>query len=211
MATLGKGFLSDSRTIAEMIVLDYEKLAAYSQACKALGLRVGMTQGSFDVKHVGHDRYLMAARSHCDVLFVGVDSNEKIKSKSKKGPNRPVVDQDERLEQLCHLRWVNVVTLKESTYGRHALQKAVKPDVLIISTATKKGENVPEYSPEEIEELKQHCGEVIVLEPQAPTSTTARIRTLMMDFQVLLRESLTAELPGLIDKIAGDFLGPKKD
>lgn len=212
MTLLKKGFLSEDRTKEDMIILDYQELAMVSAACKALGLVVGLTQGSFDVKHIGHDRYLMAARGCCDVLFVGVDSDEKIKK--RKGPTRPVVSQEERLEQLCHVRWVNVVTLKESTYERHALQKAVQPDVIIISTQTKENEQIPEYSPEEIAELKLYCREVKVLEPQAPTSTTARIRTIMLDLKLYLKHALSEKVPvllkDLVDQITDDFLKPKK-
>lgn len=208
MAILGRGFLSENRTMEDMIILDYDELATASAACKALGLIVGQTNGSFDMKHVGHDRYFMAAKQHCDVLFIGVDSDEKIRE--RKGPNRPVVSQDERLEQICHTRWVNVVTLKELRYPRHALQKAIRPDVLIISTQTKKGEQVPEYSDAEITELKQYCKDVIVLQPQAPTSTTARIRTVMLDLTAYLSEKLGKELPGLVGRITEDFLKPSK-
>lgn len=208
MASLDKGFLSENRTKDDVIVLDYAELSRRSSVCKALGLRVVATSGSFDVKHIGHDRYLMKARQLGDVLFVGVDSDDKIKR--RKGPNRPVVEQDERLEQIFHLRWVNVVTLKNVTDERHAFLKAVLPDVLLISTQTKKGEQVPEYSAEEILEFKKYCGEVKVCEPQASTSTTARIRTLILDFKEYMRTTLTQEFPGFIDRIADDFFKPKK-
>ena len=208
MSILAKGFLSENRTPEEMFIRDYAELSKASDACKALGLRVGLTQGSFDVKHIGHDRYLMAAKNECDVLFVGIDSDDKIRK--RKGPTRPVVSEKERVEQLCHLRWVNVVTLKESSYPHHSLQKAVRPDVIIISTQTKKGEEVPEYSPEEIQELKQYCGEVKILPPQAPTSTTARIRTLMLDFKDHLRTKIAQELPAFVDRVADEFFRPAK-
>ena len=208
MTHLQKGFLSENRTTKEMVINDYDELARVSKACKDLGLIVGLTQGSFDLMHLGHVRYLMAARSHCDVLFIGVDSDEKIRH--RKGPTRPVVSQDERVEQICHTRWVNVVTLKELSYPKHALQKAVLPDVLIISTQTKKGEQVPEYSEEEIAELKKYCRNVIVLPPQAPTSTTARIRTVMLDLTTHLSDKLGKEVPGLVERITEDFLKPVK-
>lgn len=207
-SSLDKGFLSENRQPEDMYIKDYERLAEVSEACKKLGLKVGLTQGSFDVKHLGHDRYLMAARKECDVLFVGVDADEKIRS--RKGPTRPVVTEDERIEQLCHLRWVHVVTLKKAEYPKHALQKAVHPDVIIISTQTKKGEQVPEYSDEEITELKQYCGDVVVLPPQAPTSTTARIRTLMLDFQKVLQEKLREGVPEFVDRVAADFFGKER-
>ena len=209
MTTLAHGFLSENRTKEEMLILNYEDLAKASAACKALGLKVVLTQGSFDIKHIGHDRYLMRARQCGDVLFVGVDSDEKIRK--RKGPTRPVVSQDERLEGLAHLRWVNVITVKEVGYEKHALQKAVRPDVIVISTQTKKGKQEPEYSEEEIAELKNYCTEVKIFEPQAETSTTARIRTLMLDFKTYLREKLGKEIPAFIDKISEDFFTPRGD
>lgn len=209
MIELTKGFLSPNRKPSEMIINDYKELAEYREGCRILKLTVGLTQGSMDLKHVGHDRFIMAASELCDVLIVGIDSDEKIKK--KKGPSRPVVSQDERVEQVCYIRGVNIVTLKNVGDEHLALLKAVRPDVLVISTATKDGAEVPEYSEEELAERRPFCGRIEVLPPQAPTSTTARVRTLMLDFTIALKGSLTTALPELVERISADFFKKAKD
>lgn len=136
-------------------------------------IKIVLVMGGYDIKHVGHDRYLERAKEAGDIVIVGVDSDEKIKK--KKGPNRPVVAEDERLEQLCHLRHVDLVTLKNEDDPKWDLINVIRPDILIATQET--------YSPAEIQELEaNHVGRVIVHEPQAETSTTARIRMLLLDF-----------------------------
>ena len=63
--------------------------------CRGLGLKIVLTQGSWDMVHIGHARYLEEAKRHGDFLIVGTDSDKKIRE--RKGPDRPVVPQDERL------------------------------------------------------------------------------------------------------------------
>lgn len=209
MIELTKGFLSPNRKPSEMIINDYSQLRELREGCRILRLTVGLTQGSMDLKHVGHDRFIMAASELCDVLVVGIDSDEKIRK--KKGPSRPVVSQDERMEQVCYIRGVNIVTLKKAEDEHLALLKAVRPDVLVISTATKDGAEVPEYSEEELAERRPFCGRIEVLPPQAPTSTTARVRTLMLDFTTSLKGSLTTALPELVEKVSADFFQKAKE
>ena len=208
MTDLSKGFLSNHRTPKEMIILDYAELAKQREACKTLGLTVGLTQGSFDLKHLGHDRYIMQASFQCDVLIVGVDSDDKIKK--SKGPNRPVVGQEERLEQICYIRGVKIVTLKAPHHKHLELLKAVQPDVLIISTSTKEGKEVPEYTDAEMKEREPFCGKIIILQPQAPTSTTARIRSLMIDFASLLEQQLVLQIPEVVRRVVETFASEQK-
>lgn len=197
---LNKGFLSANRTPEQMIV-SLEEAAKFAQACRDLGLTVVYTQGSYDLKHVGHSRYLTKAKSFGDVLIVGVDSDEKIRE--RKGPNRPVVNQEERLEQLCYESSVNLVVLKELDFAHLALQKAIKPDVLVISRSTK------EFNQKEIDEYREYCKQVEVLEPQAETSTTARVRVMMLDFTETLTKGLTGSIPEIIARITAQFTGEK--
>src|SRR5688572_3071996 len=64
--------------------------------------KVVLTQGTYDLVHIGHARYFQKAKSYGDFLIVGVDSDEKVKV--RKGPDRPVVPEDERLEMLTYLK-----------------------------------------------------------------------------------------------------------
>lgn len=201
---IGKGFLSPNRTPEDMIINDLDKIAETVSHLKGLGLKVGLTQGTYDLLHVGHSRYLNAAKQYCDVLIVGVDSDEKVRQ--AKGPTRPIVNQDERMEQLCYQSAVNIVCLKEAFYPHLELLRRVRPDVLIISRSTE------EYSEEKIREYEQFCGELQILDPQAETSTTARVRLVMLDFKKELARQLTARLPQLIEEVSEAFItqGRKK-
>ncbi len=208
MAEINNNFLSENQHMQTMAVLDYDALALKSSGYKAIGCKVGLTMGSFDVKNVGHDRYFMFAKKHCDVLFVGVDSDEKIKS--RKGTVRPVVLEEERLEQVCHVRWVDVATIDEQHYPRLALHKAVKPDVLIISTQNINGIEIPEYTESEIAELVLHCGEIVTVNRQAQTSATARVRMAMLGLSEHLSNELSkqlaVEVPLSVRRITDKFL-----
>lgn len=159
---------SDGSNVNERYVRSYKDLKKLVEAMRALGLKIVLTQGTFDMIHVGHSRYFETAKRHGDVLIVGVDSDEKVRA--RKGPDRPVVPEGERIEMLCHQRHVDVVTLKELNAKRWELIKLVRPDVLIATKET--------YKEKELRELKKICGQVVVLEPQATTSTSAKIRLL---------------------------------
>ena len=75
------------------------------------GKKIVLTQGSFDLVHIGHARYLQKAKDHGDFLVVGIDSDAKIKA--RKGPDRPIVPEDERMEMLTHIKHVDLVVLKD--------------------------------------------------------------------------------------------------
>ena len=62
---------------------------------------------------------------------MGVDSDAKIRR--RKGEDRPMVPQCERLEMLAHQRPVDVIFLKDDDEARWALIKAVRPDVLVLT------------------------------------------------------------------------------
>ena len=109
--------------------------------------KVILTQGSWDMIHVGHARYLAQAKKHGDVLIVGADSDEKIRH--RKGKARPVVPEDERLEMLTYLGSVDYVVLKQLEAPKYSLIKAVKPDVLVVIKQN--------YSDKQIKEIQKFC------------------------------------------------------
>lgn len=178
-----------------LIIPDYESVrkivAHYRQEKKSIVL----TQGSFDMIHIGHGRYLQRAKQEGDILIVGVDSDEKIRM--RKGPDRPVVPQEERLEMLTHLKSVNHVVLKEVTEEKWALIKIIRPDVLIATSAT--------YSPQQLEALKEFCGSVVVLEPQATTSTSAKLRLLQFAFAHNFSSILSKRIEKTISEVLAEY------
>lgn len=176
---------------------DYKKIKELIGHYKALGLKVVLTQGTFDMIHVGHGRYLKEAKQHGDILIVGVDSDKKVRH--RKGPERPVVPQEERLEMLSHLRYVDLVFLKELNDPKWSLIKTINPDVLV---ATKKT-----YNPKQLKELKNYCGKVVVLEPRATTSTSAKIRLLQIGTAKKLGQSLTPKIMSVIEDVLAEIKG----
>jgi D-beta-D-heptose 7-phosphate kinase/D-beta-D-heptose 1-phosphate adenosyltransferase len=96
---------------------------------RAQGRRIVFTNGCFDLLHVGHVRYLQAAHDIGDILVVGVNTDESVRTLSK-GNGRPIVPQDQRAEVLAALTCVDYVVLfDESNPGQ--LIDDLQPDVLV--------------------------------------------------------------------------------
>jgi rfaE bifunctional protein nucleotidyltransferase chain/domain len=96
---------------------------------RAKGDRIVFTNGCFDLLHIGHTRYLEAARQMGDVLVVGVNSDDSVRSLNKDSA-RPIVPELQRAEVLAALTCVDVVVLfSESDPAR--LISEVQPDVLV--------------------------------------------------------------------------------
>ena len=91
--------------------------------------RVVFTNGCFDLMHIGHIRYLQAARDLGDVLVVGVNSDGSVRALHK-GADRPIVPDAQRAEVLAALACVDyVVIFPEPDPG--ALIAALQPDILV--------------------------------------------------------------------------------
>jgi len=94
---------------------------------RAAGRVIGFTNGCFDILHLGHIRYLQEARSACDILVVGVNSDASVKR--LKGPSRPVSPEQARLEVLAALECVDLLTLFDEDTPQ-TLIESLTPDVL---------------------------------------------------------------------------------
>ena len=103
-----------------------EEAGSLAARLRADGKRVVLANGCFDLLHVGHVRYLDAARALGDVLFVGLNSDAAVAR--LKGPGRPLMPAAERAEILTGLRAVDhVVVFDEDTADR--LVSLVRPAV----------------------------------------------------------------------------------
>lgn len=176
-------------------ILSYPEVKKAVAAYRDLGQKIVLTQGTYDLVHVGHGRYLEAAKKEGDILIVGVDSDEKVKK--RKGEGRPIVPEDERVEMLTYLSSVDHVVVKPISAKRWELIKLVRPDVLVATQAT--------YSPEELQELQKFCGKVQVLEPKATTSTSAKIRLMQMRTANQLLGDLKKRLIAQIEDVVKEF------
>jgi rfaE bifunctional protein nucleotidyltransferase chain/domain len=90
---------------------------ALAERFRAEGRRIVLANGCFDLLHVGHVRYLAAARALGDVLIVGLNSDASVRR--VKGPGRPLIPAAERAEMLAALTAVDhVVVFEEDTADR---------------------------------------------------------------------------------------------
>jgi D-beta-D-heptose 7-phosphate kinase/D-beta-D-heptose 1-phosphate adenosyltransferase len=133
---------------------------------RAKGLKVGFTNGCFDVLHRGHVAYLAQARGWCDRLIVGLNSDRSVKA--LKGEGRPVHDLESRALVLAALGSVDLVApFDEDT--PIALIEAARPDVLI------KGADYTEETVVGAKEVRSWGGEVKLAAIVDGFSTTAAI------------------------------------
>lgn len=175
----------------ESVVASYDHLSDLVEKYRKQKKEIVLTQGTFDMLHIGHARYLEEAKSHGDVLFVGVDSDEKVRK--RKGPDRPVVPEDERVEMLTYLSSVDHVVLKPVDEEKWKLIRLIKPDVLIATRET--------YTDEHIKDLEKICGKVVVLEPMATTSTSAKIRQVQIGAAKKVSTTLSNKLVKAIEDV----------
>ncbi len=109
-------------------ILDAAAAARLVATWKAEGLSVGFTNGCFDILHAGHVSLLHAARSQCDRLVLGLNSDASVRR--LKGPSRPVNDQHDRACVLAALASVDAVVVFEEDTPL-ALIEALLPDILV--------------------------------------------------------------------------------
>ncbi len=147
-----------------------EALAAEVRRRQQRGERIVLTNGCFDLIHVGHIRTLKAARALGDVLVLALNSDGS--ARALKGPDRPVIPALERAEILASLEFVDYVVIFDEL-DPHSVVEALRPEVLV------KG---GDWTPETIigrEEVEARGGRVVVL-PDVPgartTSLIARVR-----------------------------------
>src|SRR5690348_2233677 len=103
---ISAGIFGDGTSLNDRYIPDYKELGALVKLWKQLGLKIVLTSGTYDLFHIGHAEYLEAAKKQGDLLIVGVDSDAKVRQ--RKGPHRPVVNEEERVRILAHLRHVDV-------------------------------------------------------------------------------------------------------
>ena len=103
-----------------------EDLAYECASWRDDGLAVVLVNGAFDVLHVGHLRYLAAARGLGDRLVAAVNSDESVRA--GKGEKRPIIPEAERVEILSHLWMVDRICLFDSTTVSPVLE-VLKPQV----------------------------------------------------------------------------------
>ncbi len=113
---------------SEAKIVSATDAAAAAARWRSQGLRVGFTNGCFDVLHRGHVDYLRQARGWCDRLIVALNTDSSVRA--LKGEGRPVNDLESRSAVLAGLASVDLVTAFDAPTPL-SLIEAVRPDVLV--------------------------------------------------------------------------------
>jgi len=109
-------------------IISLEQLPRQARDLRATGKKIVATNGCFDLLHVGHVRYLTAARALGDSLIVGVNADESVRS--LKGPGRPVNNQTDRAEIVAALECVDLVAIFPEMRATKFLELAA-PDIYV--------------------------------------------------------------------------------
>ncbi len=151
---------------AESKILSLDQALDRAQRWQSRGLKVGFTNGCFDLLHPGHVSLLLQAKASCDRLIVGLNSDGSVKR--LKGENRPVQNEAARMTVLASLESVDAVVLfNEDTPIK--LIKAIKPDALIKGADYKISQVVG------ADVVRKYGGKVILAEMEEGHSTTGTI------------------------------------
>ena len=107
-------------------VLRRENVAQFVENLHKSGKTVVVTNGCFDILHVGHIRYLQKTKSFADYLIVLLNSDKSVRA--IKGDSRPINNENDRAEILCALSCVDYVVLFDEDSPRNLLDE-IRPDV----------------------------------------------------------------------------------
>jgi D-beta-D-heptose 7-phosphate kinase/D-beta-D-heptose 1-phosphate adenosyltransferase len=150
----------------EKIVASGDDLDAQLLDWRKQGLRIGFTNGCFDILHPGHVKVLTAARGACDRLIVGLNSDASVKR--LKGEGRPVQDERARAEVLAALEAVDLVAIFEEDTPIRLITE-IRPSVLV------KG---GDYTREQVvghDIVEAHGGEVVLVDVLPGHSTSSLV------------------------------------
>ena len=163
---LRRKMLPDATLAAEDKIVAISDLSARLDGWRREQLRVGFTNGCFDILHPGHVKVLTAARATCDRLIVGLNSDASVKR--LKGPERPVQNERSRAEVLAALEAVDLVVIFEDDTPIKLIE------AILPSTLVKGGD----YTREQVvghEVVAAHGGEVIIVDILQGHSTTSLV------------------------------------
>jgi len=156
-----------------------EKVQSKEALCKTIenlkkkGKRIVFTNGCFDLLHLGHVRYLEESKSLGDILVVGVNSDRSVRS--LKGPERPILPEEERTEILSSLACVDYVTVFDELTPLELIS-SLQPHILV------KGGDWTKEAVEGKEVVEQSGGKVVILPFIKGSSTSNLIETILKRF-----------------------------
>jgi len=155
-------------------VLSRQEAKALLDTVRQAGKRIVFTNGCFDILHVGHVRYLKAAKSLGDLLVLGLNSDASVRG--LKGDRRPLVPEAERAEVLAGLESVDCVILFDEDTPL-SLIRDLQPHILV------KGGDWPEDRIVGAAEVRSWGGRVVVAPLVEGRSTTNVVEKILQVYR----------------------------
>ena len=156
-----------------MVYLELRELEQIVNRLKTAGKKIVLTNGCFDILHIGHVRYLEKAKKLGDILIVGVNSDWA--TKELKGEGHPIVPEEERAEIVSSLRCVDYVVIFNELNPERLIAE-IKPDI-----HAKGGDYTIDKIPE-AKLVESLGGEVAILEEVRGRSTSKIIKKILSSF-----------------------------
>jgi len=150
-------------------ILGQQKLIERVMQARALGARIVLANGCFDLLHAGHVRYLEGARALGNLLVVAINSDAQVEK--LKGRGRPLMPQDQRAEIVAALEPVDLVTIFDEPTVDNLLL-TLKPDFHA------KGTDYTEETVPEREVVRSYGGRVAIVGDPKDHSTSELIKSL---------------------------------
>lgn len=151
-----------------------EDLPARIKQLRAAKKKIVATNGCFDLLHVGHVRYLEAARALGDVLIVGLNGDDSVRE--LKGPGRPLNSEKDRAEVLAALEAVDLVAIFPERRATRFIQ-LVAPDVYVKGGDYK----TDTLNTEESQILKKLGAKIDIIAFQKGYSTSSLLKKLQKE------------------------------
>jgi rfaE bifunctional protein nucleotidyltransferase chain/domain len=148
-------------------IVELEQVSHHCEKLRAAGKKLVATNGCFDLLHVGHVRYLQAARALGDFLAVGLNGDRSVRE--LKGSGRPVTTESDRAELLAALQCVDLVTVFPQLQATQFIA-AVRPSIYV-----KGGDYSSETLNEQERALLKEIGAEVRLIPFEKGYSTSRL------------------------------------
>ncbi len=150
-------------------MLSINSLISY---CNTNGLDIGLTSGCWDLTHYYHLRYWERCKRHCDILVVGVNDDELIRSE-KNNLNRPIFHEGHRLRLVEHSKYVDATFLMHTALELQKMANMLQPKYLF------KNDAFIDMDKKDIYGLVKDTKLVIIRDVEEKTSTTGFIASIM--------------------------------
>jgi cytidyltransferase-like protein len=149
-------------------ILNFDGAVEIAQILKSNGKSVGLCHGCFDMLHIGHVRHFNSASKKCDYLFVSITPDQYV----NKGPNRPVVNHDDRIQMINSLDFISFCLINKFESAVKLLDE-LKPTYFFKGVEYKNNpDQINENFLKELKILESNNGQMVFTDDEIRSSTS---------------------------------------